>query len=64
MKTKKYCIVSGFIFGLVAILHLLRAIQGCTFQVCDWMVPIWMSYAGFIAAALLSIWAFRLMNKG
>ncbi|MEE9441433.1 MAG: hypothetical protein V3V99_02045 [candidate division Zixibacteria bacterium] len=63
MDRKKYCIASGTVFGLVAILHLVRAILGWPFQVGDWMVPIWISYVGFMAAGFLSIWAFRQLNK-
>lgn len=61
---KPYLMTSGTIFGIVAVLHLLRALH-------DWPMlstnPVeFLSMAALGAlAALLSVWAWRLLrNKG
>ena len=36
---RPYLIISGSIFGLVALLHLLRVVYGWTVQVGAWVVP-------------------------
>jgi hypothetical protein len=49
---RPYLIVSGSLFGLVALLHLLRLVYG-------WAVPEAASAIGMIVAAGLYAWAFR-----
>ena len=63
MSRKAYLSISGSIFGLVALLHLLRVIYGFRFQVGPFQPPLWASWGGLIIAGLLCVWAFRLLAK-
>jgi uncharacterized membrane protein len=63
MKPRGYLIVSGVIFLVVAIMHLMRLISGWEITCDGSMVPMWISYAGLPLAGLLSIWAFRLARN-
>ena len=40
MIHKPYLLLSAVIFGLVGIMHLLRAINGWVFQINTWMMPV------------------------
>ena len=59
MTHKPYCAVSGTLFSLVALAHLMRLIYGWHIQVDDLTVPMWVSWVGFFVPALLAVWAFR-----
>lgn len=63
MNYKSYCTVSGILFALVALAHLLRIINGMAVQVDDYAVPMAVSWIGFIVPAALAIWAFRLTRQ-
>ncbi len=58
-----YLLISGVIFGLVAIMHLLRIINAWSFQIGPIDIPMWMSYGGIVIPALLCAWAFCLGAK-
>ena len=62
MKTKIFLLIAGIIFAVVAILHLLRLINGAVVLIDDWEVPMSISWGGTIVAAILSIYAFRLRS--
>ncbi|OGH48659.1 MAG: hypothetical protein A3I54_03285 [Candidatus Levybacteria bacterium RIFCSPLOWO2_02_FULL_41_11] len=49
-----YYRVSGVIFGVVALFHLLRIIQGWSVQLGPYVIPIWLSYFGLAIGAYLS----------
>ena len=59
MGYKKYCLVSGIVFSLVALAHLLRIVDAMTIQVGDYAVPMWVSWIGLIVTAGLAFWAFQ-----
>ena len=59
MKRKKYLIISGTVFSIVAFLHLIRAVSNIYMQIGSWSVPTWLSWAAFIGGSLLSAWAFK-----
>ncbi len=59
MGFKKYCVVSGIVFSLVALAHLLRLIYGMSVQVDEYAVPMSVSWVAFIVTATLAVWAFR-----
>jgi hypothetical protein len=63
MNGKTYLLISAAIFALIALLHLMRLIGHWSIQIGTLSIPIWGSWLGFIIAAALSIWAFRLMTK-
>jgi hypothetical protein len=57
--TRTYVVVSGAIFGLVALAHVVRAITGAPVQIGTSAVPVWVSWVGAVVAGALCIWAFR-----
>ncbi len=63
MATTAYLKISGGVFGIVALLHLLRLFYGWSVQIGEVVIPIWLSWLGLAFAGGLSIWAFRLTGK-
>jgi len=60
MGHKEYCVVSGVLFGLVALAHLMRIVFGMSVQVAGFSVPMLFSWFGLIVPAALAVWAFRI----
>jgi hypothetical protein len=60
MNAKNYFLVSGVVFGAIAVVHLFRLLRGWPFIIGDFSAPISISIGGVVIFALLSIWAFRL----
>ena len=60
MQHKNYCLVSGGLFSLVALAHLLRIVYGMSIQIDDFAVPMLASWIGLILPAGLAFWAFRI----
>jgi len=54
-----YRLVSGIIFGIVAIIQVIRAVSEWPVQIGPYAVPVWFSWIAFVVAGALSIWAFR-----
>lgn len=59
MGKQIYCLVSGVIFALVALLHLLRLLNSWAVQIGPFAIPTALSVLGLVFFALLSLWAFR-----
>jgi hypothetical protein len=64
MGKQIYCLVSGVIFALVALLHLLRLLNAWAVQIGPFAVPTALSVFGLVFSALLSLWAFRASKPG
>lgn len=60
MGHKEYSVVSGILFALVALAHLLRIVNGMSVTVDDYAVPMFASWVGFVVPGALAFWAFRL----
>jgi hypothetical protein len=60
MGYRNYCIISGVLFFMVALAHLLRIIYGMSVQVDNAAIPMLVSWIGLIVTAALSTWALRL----
>jgi hypothetical protein len=58
-----YLRLSGTLFGLVAVGHLLRLLYGVPAELGQWVVPLWVSVVGLLLAAALALWAFRLVRR-
>ncbi len=58
---KAYLVTTGTIFGLIAVLHLLRAIEEWSLLATDPWYFLGMAALGVVAAAL-SVWAWRLLR--
>lgn len=57
MKDKDFALrIAGIIFGIAAILHLLRIIFDASVLIAGWSMPIWMNWMGFFATAFLCGW--------
>ncbi len=59
---KAYHVISGIIFGLVAVAHLLRLINQWPLVLGPWSAPMAVSWVGLIITTCLSIWSFRLIR--
>ena len=57
-----YVVISALIFALVAVAHLVRLIKRWTVHIGPYEVPMSLSWAGFLVAALLAIWGFTLLE--
>ncbi len=60
MSNQQYFLITGLLFTLVAIAHLLRLVLGLPVQVDGVAVPMAVSWVGFAVPAVLAYWAFRL----
>ena len=63
MSSKPYFFISGTIFGMVALAHLLRVVSQVQVHVGDWAFPMWLSWGGFAVAGALWAWAFWLLRR-
>ena len=61
--TGKYIVVTGVIFGAVAVGHVARALYGWPVQIGSLDVPVWVSWVGVVVAGSLCAWAFRSGGK-
>ena len=58
---RAYILITGVIFAIVALVHLLRLLLDWPVQVAGLAVPPWVSWIGFLAAGALAVWAFSLV---
>jgi len=56
---RTYELISGTLFGLIAVLQLTRAILAFPVQIGQMSIPPWASVVVGLVCACLSIWAFR-----
>jgi hypothetical protein len=59
---RAYIQISGALFGIIALAHLLRLFRHWPIDLAGHMVPLWASWLGLLLAGGLSIWALRLMR--
>jgi hypothetical protein len=59
---RAYLQISGALFGIIALAHLVRLFRHWPIELAGYMVPIWASWLGLVLAGALSIWALRLMR--
>ena len=55
----KYALVSGVVFGVVAVVQALRLFNRWPVQVGPFAVPVWFSWLALLLAGGLCLWAFR-----
>lgn len=58
-----YLRVSGTVFGLIALGHLLRLLYRVPAELGQWVVPVWVSVIGVLLPGALALWAFRLVRR-
>jgi hypothetical protein len=51
--------ISGTIFGIVSILHLLRLLTGASVIIAGYSLPVWVNVLGFFAGGFLCILLLR-----
>ena len=57
--SNNYVVVSGLVFGLIALLQALRALTQLPAHVGGFEVPVWASWVAVVVAGSLCVWAFR-----
>lgn len=62
MNHIKYCVVSGVLLVLVALVHLLRIVYGLSVQVDNFAVPMTASWVALLVAGALGIWALLIVR--
>ena len=63
MNPKAYFLVSGTVFFVVGLLHLVRLGLTWAIQIGPFNVPDWVSFVGCPVAWVLMVWAFGLARK-
>lgn len=56
---RRYHVVSGIVFSILAIAQLTRTLLGWTVQIAGFTVPVWLSGVLFLLLGGLGVWAFR-----
>jgi hypothetical protein len=59
MSNRSYCLASGIVFVIVALMHIWRFALDFPLQIGVWYVPRSLSLLGAIGAVVLALWAFR-----
>jgi len=59
MGRSGYRTISGVVFGLIALLHGIRAALQVPAQVGSTSIPVWVSWVAVVVAGALCVWAFR-----
>jgi len=63
MNARTYLAASGTVFGIVAMLHLLRVLNGWAVAIGPWSAPMAVSWLGTAFPAFMGWWAFRLASR-
>jgi hypothetical protein len=58
-----FLLISGIIFGLVALMHAVRLALRLQVRINQRDIPMWLSVGGLIVAAGLCFWAFWLLFR-
>ncbi len=59
MKQETYIKVTGLIFSVITILHVLRLVFGWDAVLGGWQVPVWVSFIGVAVGGFLAYSAFK-----
>jgi hypothetical protein len=62
-KQSGYALVSGVVFFLIALVHLLRLVFQWDMITNGWYVPAWVSVVAVLVAGYLSFRGFRLVER-
>ena len=57
--SKNYVVVSGLVFGFVAVAQASRALMQLPAHVGSFEIPVWASWVAAVVASSLCVWAFR-----
>ena len=64
MDQKTFTVIASVIFGIVALLHVLRIFLGWPAIIGGWTVPMWLSWIGLVVAGVLSYFGINLATRG
>ena len=56
---RRYELVSGILFSILALAQLTRTLLAWPVQVAGFSVPVWISGVAFLITGGLALWAFR-----
>jgi hypothetical protein len=56
---RRYELISGGLFALIAVAQLTRTVLGLPAQVGSFVIPVWFSLVAGVITGGLAIWAFR-----
>ena len=56
---RRYELISGIVFTIVALAQLTRTLLGWPVQIAGLSVPLWPSGLAFLITGSLAVWAFR-----
>jgi hypothetical protein len=60
---KPFTKIASVIFGIIALLHLLRLMNHIGIVVGSFQVPLWVSIGGFVVTAILCIGLWKEANR-
>jgi len=63
MHHRAYCGISATLFTVVALAHLMRLVNGWSFEIETFVVPMWVSLIGLLGPGTLAVWGYREANK-
>ncbi|HEX7412140.1 MAG TPA: hypothetical protein VF298_08385 [Bacteroidales bacterium] len=52
--------IAGSIFGVVALMHLLRLVTAVPVLISGWLLPLWLNVVGCIVTSYLCFWLWKL----
>jgi hypothetical protein len=61
---RAYVLISGTVFGAVALAHVIKLFIDWPIQLAGWVLPVWVSWIAILAGGTLCAWAFRLVGRG
>ncbi len=59
----KYVLVSGALFGVIAVVQAARALYQWPVQVSSLSIPVWASWIAALVAGGMCVWALRSADK-
>jgi hypothetical protein len=62
-QTDRYLTISAAVFAVVALAHVVRAIEQWNITIGPWSVPVTLSWVAAVVTAGLSAWAFSLLRQ-
>ena len=63
MTEKTFSTIAAAIFGVVAVVHLVRILLGWSIVIEGWTVPMWVSWVGLIVSGALSYYGAKLAMR-
>lgn len=63
-RLRNYLSVSAVVFAVIAVTHVLRAIQAWPVAIGAWAIPVSASWLAAIGAGALSAWSLFLLHDG